>query len=294
MSSIPTSLQDLSVPQVLDLWGLSLYQRKFEEEGIDGIPELLALSDEELKTDLQMKLGDRKRFQLAKNAADSNVQSTSSFESPVPTSYHPALHETVSTSQPPLTLSLKLFIFGTRSQQQTNMITVDVDPTDSISELKLKIGKQEDLSPELLKIKFAGKDLDNDQILSPYLTQKYLKITAVYHPSFASKPPRSSFTPTSTPPVPSISPSPSVLAPCSSSSPTVSSHLECLNSLDVPLQSSPMIARGLGDHSGAFGVVSSTPKTKTSASSPSIVHPGLDGPPRWLALIHISEPTRRS
>src|SRR3989338_3533894 len=84
--TIPQGLQGLSVGEVLEQWGLASYRESFAEEGVDGLPELLSLTDDELKTDLRLKLGDRKRFHLAKSAAVSSSSSLTllSSTSPLP------------------------------------------------------------------------------------------------------------------------------------------------------------------------------------------------------------------
>ena len=51
-------------------------------------------------------------------------------------------------------------------------ITIEVEPTDSIEQIKAKIQEKEGIAPEHQRLYFAGKKLDNGKTLSDYSIQK--------------------------------------------------------------------------------------------------------------------------
>jgi len=61
-----------------------------------------------------------------------------------------------------------------------NDITIDVEPNESIADIKLKIQEKLDISPEKQKLIFAGKQLENEKTISDYNIQKESTIHLVY------------------------------------------------------------------------------------------------------------------
>lgn len=75
--------------------------------------------------------------------------------------------------------SMKIFI----QPLSGNAITLEVEPSDTIYDVKMKIQERDRVTPEQQYLNFDGKQLENNRTLSYYHIQEESKLYLVLRPS---------------------------------------------------------------------------------------------------------------